>query len=76
MYSLFIPQHLDFIHAFVYPSQAKQTTDYSYVQAGVSNLVQVLRLPLPEGHTRIGSLLFPLPLKDGGRSRLREVMVL
>jgi len=28
VYSLLVPQHLDFIHAFVYPSPAKQTTDH------------------------------------------------
>jgi hypothetical protein len=53
VYSLFIPQHLDFIHAFVYSSEAKQTTDHRYVQAGVSNLVQVLRLLVSNGPTRI-----------------------
>jgi hypothetical protein len=65
VYSLFVPQHLDFIHAFVYPSQAKQTRDHRYVQAWVNNLVQVLRLPLSKGPTRIDSPLSLFHLKTG-----------
>jgi len=64
-----------FMHLFIPLKQSKQQTTGTYIQAGVSNLVQVLRLPVSKGHTRIGSP-FPLPLKDGGRSRLQEVMVL